>query len=144
MGGAFELLENHITIIRELVSKLPQGPGEGSGSTSSIARHEYDAHMDIHKKQQGQLSHLEKAYADLAKSHGELSRSHAKMRKREKRRDKFFTKLWKGMKGIWKTIKGKDPIPSSKVEEPDDVPVVWSDDEEADDVDSEATESEAE
>ncbi|KAH0706094.1 hypothetical protein KY285_012248 [Solanum tuberosum] len=80
VGGDFESFASELRVVKELVAKQSQGPGESSvGTKSYVPQSEFDA---------SQFANLEKAYASLAQSHGELSISHSKIKKREKSRDK--------------------------------------------------------
>ncbi|KAG5590229.1 hypothetical protein H5410_040743 [Solanum commersonii] len=97
--GPFESLASELKIMKEIMTRLPQGPGESYFEPRSyVLQSEFDAYLIDHRKQKSQLLNLEKAYAGLAKSQGELSISHSKMKKREKSKDKFFIRMWKGDK----------------------------------------------
>ncbi|KAH0644970.1 hypothetical protein KY284_032854 [Solanum tuberosum] len=111
--GPFESLASELKIVKDIVTKLPQGSDQ--------------------RKQKARLANLEKAYADLAKSHGELSISHSKMKKWEKSKEKFFTRMWKGVKGLWKVLKASESLPISRPEEDGHEPAAWSDDDGAED-----------
>ncbi|KAH0642234.1 hypothetical protein KY290_033830 [Solanum tuberosum] len=127
--GPFESLASELKIVKDIVTKLPQGSGESSsGPVSYVPQSEFDAYFKDQRKQKARLANLEKAYADLAKSHGELSISHSKMKKWEKSREKFFTRMWKGVKGLWKVLKANESLPISRPEEDGHEPAAWSDD----------------
>ncbi|KAH0709288.1 hypothetical protein KY284_010715 [Solanum tuberosum] len=112
VGGDFESLASELRVVKELVAKQSQGPGESSvGTKSYVPQSEFDA---------SQFANLEKAYASLAQSHGESSISHSKIKKREKSRDKFFTRMWKGVKGLWNVLKANKPLPTSRTDEEED------------------------
>uniref|UniRef100_M1DX14 Uncharacterized protein n=1 Tax=Solanum tuberosum TaxID=4113 RepID=M1DX14_SOLTU len=112
VGGDFESFASELRVVKELVAKQSQGPGESSvGTKSYVPQSEFDA---------SQFANLEKAYASLAQSHGELSISHSKIKKREKSRDKFFTRMWKGVKGLWNVLKANKPLPTSRTDEEED------------------------
>ncbi|KAK6782020.1 hypothetical protein RDI58_019816 [Solanum bulbocastanum] len=109
--GLFESLESESCIVKEIVTR----------------------------KQNTQLTNLEKAYAGLAKLHGELSIIHNKMKKREKSRDKFFTQMWKRVQCLWKVLKVTEPPLISRPEGDGDELDTWSND--GGDEDSEVTDT---
>lgn len=143
MVGPFESLANELRVVQHLVKNLPQGSSEAYREPHSfIPQKTLDVYLEDHRKKKAQLSCLDKAYANMVKSHSELSRSHDKMKKREDKKDKFFTRMWKGVKGLGKVLKAKEPLLSSRPDQSEDVPAIWSDDDDAYDEDSEATKSE--
>ncbi|KAH0776662.1 hypothetical protein KY290_008073 [Solanum tuberosum] len=65
--GLFESFTSELRVVKELMEKLPQGPGESYvGPRSYVPQSDFDAYLVDQRKQKAQLANLEKGYASLA------------------------------------------------------------------------------
>lgn len=72
-AGLFEEISSHMRIVKELVSKLPQGPSESSTNPYSyVIQSDYDKLLEDKKAQWSTISRLEWAYNSLALSHWDV------------------------------------------------------------------------
>lgn len=126
----FKLLSSELKIVKEIVTRLPQRPGESSsGPVSYVPQHEFNFYLRDQMKCKSQSKNLDKAYTGVSKSHSELSRSHNNMKKWEKSRDMLFIWIWKGVKGLCKVLKVNYLLPTSQMNEVGSEPTPWSDNE---------------
>lgn len=93
-AGPIDEISFDMRVIKELVSKFPQGLGESSTNGHSyVARSNYEKLLKGYKKKGATVANIDRAYSSLAYSHRVLRDSHEKTKKKK---DKFFTKMWKG------------------------------------------------
>ncbi|KAF3612871.1 hypothetical protein FXO38_36569 [Capsicum annuum] len=79
-------ISGQIREVRELVSRLPQGPGEPSTTRHSyMTPSDYDIYCEEQKKQGATIFGLKRAYAALVGSHRDLKKSYMNIVKREKK-----------------------------------------------------------
>ncbi|KAH0706004.1 hypothetical protein KY285_010536 [Solanum tuberosum] len=113
--GPFESLASELNIVKEIVARLPQGPGESSsGPRSYVPQSEFDAYLIDQRKQKSSTCKFGEGLY----------------------RDKFFTRMWRGVKGLWKVLNANKPLLTFRPNEDGDDVATWSDD--GGDKDSEA------